>query len=971
MASEMLDEKAIFNVARQIGPPDARADYLRQACGPDSGLRERVEVLLHAYEEQASFLESPPPVGAVPTMDQPASESLGTVIGPYKLVEQIGEGGMGTVWMAQQTEPVKRLVALKLIKPGMDSKQVIARFEAERQALALMEHPNIARVLDGGTTPAGRPYFVMDLVKGVPITRYCDELHLTPRERLELFIPVCQAVQHAHQKGVIHRDLKPSNVLVAPYDGRPVVKVIDFGVVKAAGQPLTEKTLVTGLGAVVGTPEYMSPEQAGLNNADIDTRSDIYSLGVLLYELLTGTTPLQRKQVTAAVLEVLRLVREEEPPRPSTRLSATAELPQIAAARGLEPRKLSGLVRGELDWIVMRALEKDRTRRYETADGLARDVERYLRDEPVEASPPGAAYRVRKFVKRNKGRVAAAGLLLAALLAGTAGTTWGMIRAEEARRDAVASEAAEVERADGERGAKEEAKQRLAQLERGTEILASVFRDLDPIAAEKAGVTSRDLVCRRLGEVARQLEGEAVGHPLVVARLQHLVGVSLRELRHPEQAEGVLLKAFRTRERLLGPDDLETIATKHHLAITYRKLGKHAPAEALFQEVLAVRTTKLGPDDLETVATKHQFGTTYRILGKNGPAEELLREALAVRAARLGADDLETIATKHELAALYVAQGKHDPAEALFQEVLTTRTTKLGADHPDVASTQHHLAKLYRAQEKYAEAEELLGKSVAIRAARLGDNDLETLSSRKELADVYCDHRQYDLAEPLRKQILATWIAHRHDRGIVCGQHDLAALYQYMNKPEQAIPLLADALERCKATGHPSTLGVQADFGASYRDARRFAEAIPLLEEVCRRANDRPDLAWVGNALLTSYVGAGRKAEAAALAKEQVREARERLPADSPELAAELAPPGQALLEVGAYADAEPLLLIRYRGLRQSEARVPPRVDPRLRDAVEHLVWLYDAWGKPIEAAKWKKVLEARAAARAKEPKGR
>jgi serine/threonine protein kinase len=329
---------------------------------------------------------------------------VGTAIGPYKLIQAIGEGGMGTVWMAQQTAPVKRLVALKVIKPGMDSRQVLARFEAERQAVALMDHPNIARVLDAGATAAGRPYFVMELVKGVPITRYCDDHRLTPRQRLELFVPVCQAVQHAHQKGVIHRDLKPSNVLVAQYDGRPVPKIIDFGIAKATGQQLTEHTLVTGFGAVVGTLEYMSPEQAELNQLDIDTRSDIYSLGVLLYELLTGSTPLEKKRLKeAALLEVLRVIREEEPPRPSARLSTTDELPAVAANRGMEPKRLSGMVRGELDWIVMKCLEKDRSRRYETANGLAADVQRYLADEPVLACPPSAGYRLHKFARRHKG----------------------------------------------------------------------------------------------------------------------------------------------------------------------------------------------------------------------------------------------------------------------------------------------------------------------------------------------------------------------------------------------------------------------------------------------------------------------------------------------------------------------------------------------------------------------------------------
>jgi tetratricopeptide (TPR) repeat protein len=333
---------------------------------------------------------------------------------------------MGTVFMAEQTQPVQRKVALKIIKPGMDSQQVIARFEAERQALALMDHPNIAKVLDAGTTggepggiSSGKPYFVMELVKGVPITRYCDEHHLTPKQRLELFVPVCQAVQHAHQKGIIHRDLKPSNVLVAEYDDKPVAKVIDFGVAKATGPKLTERTMFTELGQIVGTLEYMSPEQAKLNALDIDTRSDIYALGVLLYELLTGTTPFEKKRLQQAAFdEILRIIREEEPPRPSTRLSTTEGLPSIAANRGLEPKKLSGLVRGELDWIVMKALEKDRNRRYETANGLARDLERYLADEPVQAGPPSAGYRLRKFVQRNRRALVMTCVVVVAVIAG-------------------------------------------------------------------------------------------------------------------------------------------------------------------------------------------------------------------------------------------------------------------------------------------------------------------------------------------------------------------------------------------------------------------------------------------------------------------------------------------------------------------------------------------------------------------------
>jgi serine/threonine protein kinase len=441
----------IFLAAVEKAPAD-RAVYLDAACGSEAELRAQVEALLRSHEEAGSLLEQPL-FRPSPTVDEPpAAEQPGVSVGPYKLLQQIGEGGMGTVWMAQQTEPVKRLVAVKLIKAGMDSKQVIVRFEAERQALALMDHANIARVLDGGTTSAGRPYFVMDLVKGVPITRYCDEHHLTPRQRLELFLPVCQAIQHAHQKGIIHRDIKPSNVLVALYDDKPVPKVIDFGVAKAAGQSLTDKTLVTGFGTIVGTLEYMSPEQAQINQLDIDTRSDIYALGVLLYELLAGSPPFSRKELErAGMLEMLRVIREQEPSKPSTKLSTAEGLPTLAANRGTEPAKLTKLVRGELDWIVMKALEKDRNRRYETANGFAADVQRYLADEPVQACPPSRTYRLKKFLRRNKGPVLAASLVLLALVGGIIGTTLGLRRAvDEASKAAEerdrANDAREAER---------------------------------------------------------------------------------------------------------------------------------------------------------------------------------------------------------------------------------------------------------------------------------------------------------------------------------------------------------------------------------------------------------------------------------------------------------------------------------------------------------------------------------------------
>jgi WD40 repeat protein/serine/threonine protein kinase len=501
MTEPSLPEESLFAQALEIESSAERVAFLDRSCGNNPALRAEVEALLRAHERSGDLLDLPE--NAAVTTDLPAGEGPGTAIGPYKLLEQIGEGGMGTVWMAQQTKPVKRLVAVKLIKPGMDSKQVLARFDAERQALALMDHPNIAKVFDAAATATGRPYFVMELVKGVPLTKYCDEHRLTPKERLELFVPVCQAIQHAHQKGIIHRDIKPSNVLVALYDGKPVPKVIDFGIAKAAGQTLTEKTLVTGFGAVVGTLEYMSPEQAELNQLDIDTRSDIYSLGILLYELLTGSTPLERKRLQqAAMLEVLRLIREEEPPRPSTRLSTTDELPSVAANRGLEPKKLSGLVRGELDWIVMKALDKDRNRRYETANGFAQDVQRYLADEPVQACPPSASYRFRKFVRRHRGPVLAATVILLLLIGGILGTSLGLLQARTSEQRAESAAIKAGEERDAANAARTAEK---VQRERAEDLGKELRRKLyvaDMNMAGEAAASSLGLSSSGLGRVA-------------------------------------------------------------------------------------------------------------------------------------------------------------------------------------------------------------------------------------------------------------------------------------------------------------------------------------------------------------------------------------------------------------------------------------------------------------------------------------
>ena len=435
MKSENPDAKLIFSEALPLANPVERAAYLDQACAGDLALRQEVESLLSAHAQAGDFLDHTIPLPAPDFLIEPT----GTMIGRYKLLEKIGEGGFGVVYMAEQIEPVQRKVALKIIKAGMDTREVIARFEAERQALALMDHPNISKVLDGGATEAGRPYFVMELVKGIRITDYCDQKSLSTTERLELFIQVCHAVQHAHQKGIIHRDLKPSNVLVTLHDGEPVPKVIDFGVAKALGQKLTKKTLFTGFQQMIGTPAYMSPEQAELSGLDVDTRSDIYSLGVLLYELLTGVTPFDKETLAQAALdEIRRLIRETEPLKPSTRLQALGDqLAEIARHRHTEPAALSRLVRGDLDWIVMKALEKDRIRRYETASDFARDIQRHLGSEPVSAAAPGLVYRARKFVRRNRPRLAFAALAVVALALAVAAVKFAQKSAAE-RQDLLA-----------------------------------------------------------------------------------------------------------------------------------------------------------------------------------------------------------------------------------------------------------------------------------------------------------------------------------------------------------------------------------------------------------------------------------------------------------------------------------------------------------------------------------------------------
>ena len=749
----------VFLAAIEQHPPDRWDAYLDEACAGDPDLRRQAAALLAAHAGAGSVL-GPASPGDTPTATRPADgpEAGALVAGRYKLLEVIGEGGMGTVWRAEQTEPVRRPVAVKVIKAGMDSRNVLARFEAERQALALMDHPNIAKVLDGGLTADGRPFFAMELVKGMPITKYCDDHRLTPKQRLELFVPVCQAIQHAHQKGVIHRDVKPSNVLVAPYDGRPVPKVIDFGVAKAAGVPLTDKTLFTGLGAVVGTPEYMSPEQAELNNRDIDTRTDVYSLGVLLYELLTGTTPLTKKRVKeAALLEVLRVIREEEPPRPSTRLTDSKDsLPAISAQRHMEPAKLTRLVRGELDWIVMRALEKDRNRRYESANALAVDVLRHLADERVEACPPSAGYRFRKFARRNKVVLAAAtaGFLVVLLsVAGLIANNWLVAREKKKTETALETALAEKKRADENLArARKAVKEYLLKTSESPHLRAGDFQALrrellttavpflrefaqqaqdDPRLEAERGRAYADLamLSQELGDHDRALAdldeaGQIFGrladgwpdpeYRRELAGVHNTRGVVLDAMSRPDSADQAFRQAFDLLDRP-GSDPGASVEDRHDLAVTCNNRGdllgslnRLEEAEALLRRAIALREGLLA--ERQTPAARGQLATSWLNLGavlrvrrQPAKAEEAFRNAVQVVDASAGpaADSATQLRLQrakaqalNNLAVVLREQGKKADAETAHRDSLEIKE-KVAVRYPSVPLYRQELARGY------------------------------------------------------------------------------------------------------------------------------------------------------------------------------------------------------------------------------------------------------------------------------------
>jgi serine/threonine protein kinase len=772
---------------------------------------------------------------------RPFRLTAGTVFaGRYKMREKLGEGGMGAVWVADQTEPVARRVALKVVRADVSSATLLARFEQERQALALMDHPNIAKVLDAGVAD-GVPYFVMELIKGVPITKYCDEAKLTPRQRLELFVPVCQAVQHAHQKGVIHRDLKPSNILVGLYNGRPVPKVIDFGVAKVTGPKLSEHSVYTEVGQVVGTLEYMSPEQAELNNLDIDTRADVYALGVVLYELLTGTVPFSRKELkSAGFAEMLRIIKEVEPTKPSTRLSNSGSLPSIAACRQTEPAKLPKLFRGDLDWVVMKALEKDRTRRYETANGLALDIQRYLADEPVLAGPPSAGYQLRKFIKRNRPQVIAAGLVLLALLGGVTGTTWGMLRAEAARK----AEAEQREEAKANEQKADEEK-RIAQAVRDflqnkllsqadTRMQADALLQLGGFTTEaNRDVTVRELLNRAAAELTpEKIEENFPKQPLLQAEILRTVGNTYRGVGEPGLAVAFLQRAAALSRQHLPPDHPNTLATLNDLAVAYQAAGRFREAVRLLDQVKEASEKKLGADHPHTLITLNDLAVAYQAAGRFREAVRLLDQVREAQEKKLGADHPHTLTTLHNLAAAYWSGKQLEESIPLFEGVLKRQEVKLGRDHPSTLSTIANLGMNYRDAGRLEEALPLLEE-----AHRKGKPHASLAWVEEALVAAYVKASKTSEAAPLiRDRLTGARKRLPGDSWQLAGQlamigHQFLELKQYA----EAEPLLRECLairEKLlpKKQGQPwRVANVKSLLGGALLGQKKAAEAEPLL----------------------------------------------------------------------------------------------------------------------------------------------
>jgi non-specific serine/threonine protein kinase/serine/threonine-protein kinase len=706
---------------------------------------------------------------------------------------------MGVVYHAQQVQPIHRDVALKIIKPGMDTKQVIARFEAERQALAVMDHSNIAHVFDAGTTSNGRPYFVMELVDGVPITQYCDSKRLTVRERIELFIPVCEAIQHAHQKGIIHRDIKPSNILVAEHEGKSMPKVIDFGLAKALGHQLSDASMMTNAGVVVGTPDYMSPEQAELTRQDVDTRADVYSLGAVLYELLTGTTPLRRERLeNAAYIDVLKTIREEEPATPSARLRQSDTSAEIAAQRRSDSSRLPRLLHGELDWITMKALEKDRTRRYETVNGFARDLQRYLEGDPVEAGPPSTTYRARKFVRKHRFGLATVAAFSVLLVAGVVVSSWMAIRASRAEQVAQAVN---------------------DFLQNDLLAQASATQQAQPDVRADPDLTVR----MALDRAAMRVEGKFEKQPLLEASIRRTIGVTYSDLGVYPEAQRNLERSLELRSRMLGDSDPDTLESMSNLATVLERQGRFAKAEQLYSKVLDTRRRVFGEGHPQTLQTMYSLAATLGGQGKYAEAEAIYTQLVPLQRRVLGEEDVATLRSTTNLAVMYHFQGKYVEAEPLYKTAISGLRSIRGEEFPSTLTAMGNLAELYRDEGKYTEAEPLYTKVLEIQRRVRGESHRDTLYTVNSLADLYLRVGRNADAEAL--YIGAVEVGSRafgddHPR-TMASMNGLADAYRSLDQYARAEALYMKVLDlrrRVLGESHPDTIATITALAKLYED---------------------------------------------------------------------------------------------------------------------------------------------------------
>jgi serine/threonine protein kinase len=809
---------AVFTEALRF-PREERDRYLNEACKGDGQFRLRVEALLHAFEQagdcfRRSLAERPPKAAQV----RAAAEKPGDRIDHYKLLQQIGEGGYGVVYMAEQEAPVRRRVALKIIKPGMDTKSVIARFEAERQALALMDHPNIAKVFDAGATESGRPYFVMELVRGVKITEHCDQHSLTTEDRLKLFVQVCQAVQHAHQKGIIHRDIKPSNILVTQsLEGVAMPMVIDFGVAKATtDQPLTDKTVFTAFEMLIGTPAYMSPEQAARSSVDVDTRTDIYSLGVLLYELLTGSTPFETGELLKVGLdEIRRVIREEEPLRPSTRLSKMpgVHLTTVAQHRRSEPPKLIRAVSGDLDWIVMKAMEKNRTRRYETANGLALDVQRFLAHEAVSARPPSKLYRFQKTVERNRLLFIGLGIIATLLIVSLIVVSASLPQERQSRREA------------------RQVKQFLEEMLQGVGPNVALGRDTAIL---------REILDQTASRVGKELTNQ----PAVEAELRSVIGTLFYKTGQYQQAEEMQRAALAIRRKRFGSESPEAAAWLNELGLTLLANGKLSEAERVNREALDIRLRHSGNENADVAASQNNLAHVYTQMGRLTEAETLARKALATRQRLFGNPSVEVADSLDNLVVILGDKRQWTEAEATAREVLEMRIKRLGPEHPWVASALNDLAWAAGANGKQQEAETLEREALAMRQRLLSQEHPDVANSL------------YLVGDRLRQ------------RG------NLKEAYPVLSA---ALSIQRKVL----GEDHPSTLYTLKSFGLMYKAEYRWSEAETAFRQLLaawrrRAGNDDLETLYALRNLAEALEGQGKWSEAEVLYREQLAAWRKR-----------------------------------------------------------------------------------------------